>query len=432
MRDGSRDAARRRIEELRGYELAGPGAQGLAQDAVELAALLIDAPLAVVTIIGDGIAYHPATVGTPPWEGPLEEAMCAAILDEPGVVVVPDASADPRYREHPYVDGRLGRLRLYASAPLVTPRGVLIGRLGVYDTEPRDLTAERAHGLDVIAQGLISSLEVHLRTRQLEHTVDELTSARAELVRSNEELTDFASRVSHDLRNPLTAVLANAEALLSDPAVGADPGLAELATAAVDAGHRMELMIRQFLAYGQVGGRLRLTDVDLGAVLETVRADVRPLVARLDGTVRVGRLPVVRGDAGQLYAVFLNLVTNALKFAHPGAAPEVDVGAEPLSDRVREPAGAGVLAGSSGFRGPSALSGWRVTVADRGRGVPATDRHRIFQAFARGRHTDHREIEGSGIGLSVARRIVAAHGGRIGVEDRPGGGSVFWVELPAP
>ena len=231
-------------------------------------------------------------------------------------------------------------------------------------------------------------------------TEDEL---REELQRSNEHLTLFAGQVSHDLRTPLTAILANAEMLASEPVVKGDEDLAWMVDGIARAAHRMNRMIEQMLDYAREGGAPAIGVTDLGRVVEVVLADLAPLVAESEAVVTVGPLPTLPADAEQLYAVVLNLLSNAVKFARPEVPPQVSIGAERLDDR------------------------WRVTVTDNGIGVAPERRGAMFVLFAR---ADTR-IDGSGIGLAAAKRVVEAHGGRIGMDDAPGGGTTVWFELPA-
>ena len=104
-----------------------------------------------------------------------------------------------------------------------------------------------------------------------------------------------------------------------------------------------------------------------------------------------------------LYSVALNLVTNALKFARPGTSPRVEVTAA---------------------RGDET---WRVSVSDNGMGIPADRRDEVFGLF----HRADERVAGHGIGLSTTRRLVEAHGGRVGADESSSGGAVVWFELPA-
>lgn len=231
-------------------------------------------------------------------------------------------------------------------------------------------------------------------------TEDEL---REELRRSNEHLTLFAGQVSHDLRTPLTAILANAEMLASEPAVKGDDDLTWMVDGISRAAHRMNRMIEQMLDYAREGGAPAIGVTDLGRVVEVVLADLAPLVAESEAVVTVDPLPTLPSDADQLYAVMLNVVSNAIKFARPEVPPQIRIGAERLDDR------------------------WRVTVTDNGIGVAPERREAMFVLFARA----DKRIDGSGIGLAAAKRVVEAHGGRIGLDDAPGGGTTLWFELPA-
>lgn len=235
--------------------------------------------------------------------------------------------------------------------------------------------------------------------------MDDVTEAELneERQRSNEHLTLFAGQVSHDLRTPLTAILANAEMLASEPVVKGDDDLTWMVDGIARAAHRMNRMIEQMLDYAREGGAPAIGVTDLGRVVEVVLADLAPLVAESEAVVTVDVLPTLPADADQLYAVVLNVVSNAIKFARPEIPPQIRIGAERVGDR------------------------WRVTVTDNGIGVAPERREAMFVLFARA----DKRIDGSGIGLAAAKRVVEAHGGRIGMDDAPGGGTTVWFELPA-
>lgn len=381
--------------------LEEPGGRDL-QALAELAALVCGVPNSAINLITRDHQHQIAAAGIDPSVCSREDSMCAVVIDDPAPVVAPDASADPRFAHNPFVTGEIDTVRFYASAPLVTPEGTTIGRLCVFDTEPHELARERAAVLEVVAQRVVDVLELRLRSRQLELSMADLTRTQAELSRSNELLTLFAGQVSHDLRSPLTAILANAELLATEPAVVADPEVAELVTATYDAGRRMAGLIDAILGYARVGSELERSTVRLEDVLDHVLDDLGPVVAERRARITRDPLPEVQGDTTLLYAVLQNLVANAVKFTPPGRTPEVHVAA------AREGAA------------------WRVTVTDNGRGIPPADRDHVFALHARG----DRSVQGSGIGLATARRAVEAHGGRIGVDAAAGGGAAVWFVLP--
>ena len=219
----------------------------------------------------------------------------------------------------------------------------------------------------------------------------------------DEQLSLFAGQVSHDLRTPLTAILANAEMLSAEPAVREDEDVRWMVDAISRAGHRLDAMVEQMLAFAQEGGEPVLSVTSLNSVFELALEDLAPVVAESQAEVTVPELPKLAVDARQLYSVARNLLSNALKFARPDTPPRVLVSAECLDDR------------------------WRVQVTDNGIGVAPELRESMFVLFARA----DKRVEGSGIGLASAKRIVEAHGGRISAETRRNGGARFRVRLPS-
>lgn len=372
---------------------------------VDVAAQVARVPMATINLITDTEQHQIASHGFDASICAREDSMCNLVLHEQAPVVVPDASRDARFATNPFVTGVLGHVRFYATYQLRTPEDIVIGTLCVFDTEPRELTSEQEHALASLAARVIDLLELDLRTRELGASLADLQHAEAELRRSNEQLAAFAGQVSHDLRNPLTAVamsLAMVADHVADPDHEPDRGeLDFLVRRALSGAGRMEVLIDELLAYARVGAQLQRVPVDLGEVLADVREDLAGVLA--GATVTAGELPVVIGDPVQLRALLQNLVANAAKFVRPGEKAHIDV------DSVRRD------------------GCWRIEVCDRGPGIPAADLERVFQPLAR----IDRGVEGSGIGLSTCRRIVEAHGGRIGLANAAYGGTCAWFELPA-
>ena len=393
------DPADREIERYRVLDRT-PGRD--LQSLVDLIADICDVPHAVINMITSTQQHQIVTAGFDASVCTRDDSMCAVVMDEPRAIVVDDASQDARFRDNPFVTGEIGAVRFYASAPIRTPAGVSIGRLCVFDVVPRTLTDLQKQALGVMASQVMDLLELRFRSQELENSLRELTQARDDLRRSNEHLTMFAGQVSHDLRTPLTAILVNAELLATEPVVESDAEVAQMVGAVERAGHRMDAMIQEMLSFARDGGRLRHVQTDLRHVVGLVLTDVEPLVVRDGAQIEVGDLPMVVGDPDLLYSVVLNLVTNALKFVHPGEAPIVAITAE---------------------RGER---NWRVRVTDRGIGVPADQQEEMFTLFSRAGGT----VAGHGIGLATARRVVEAHGGRIGMESVSGGGTSVWFDLP--
>jgi signal transduction histidine kinase len=213
-------------------------------------------------------------------------------------------------------------------------------------------------------------------------------------VSSPDELAAFARQVSHDLKNPLAAVSMSVEMAREEATSleGQSPVLTSLLDRAGRATDRLRGMIDALNAYAAAGTDLAPEPVDLAELL-----------AELEPSLPAGDLPTVTADPDQLYTLLANLLANATQFARPGEPSLVSVAAARVGDS------------------------WRVEVTDDGRGVPEEERERVFEPMVR----LDKSVPGMGVGLTACRRIVEAHGGRIGLGEAPGGGTVAWFELPA-
>jgi PAS domain S-box-containing protein len=230
------------------------------------------------------------------------------------------------------------------------------------------------------------------RTRSVRRT--------AELERSNAELERFASVVSHDLRQSLTAVSGFLALLESRYCADLPEGAGTLLGYAREGSERMHALVEDLLAYARVGHSGRAPErVDVGELVHRIAP-----TAASGAVLEIGEVPVVLARPREFEQLLANLIANGVKFVAPGVSPRVAVSA------VSE--------------GP----GWRFEVADNGIGVAAPHAQRIFGMFARSPAGE--QYPGTGIGLAIAQKVVEAAGGRIWVRPREGGGSVFCFTWP--
>ena len=226
---------------------------------VEVAAQVARVPMATINLVTDTHQHQVATHGFEASVCSREDSMCTVVLDGGGPVIVADASRDRRFKDNPFVTGVIGHVRFYATHPLVTPEGVVIGSLCVFDTEPRTLGDDQEHALVSLAARVVDLLELELRSRELTASLVELGHAHAELERSNEQLAAFAGQVSHDLRNPLTAVSMSLQ-MIAEHVEDAPPDTDEatigwLAARAIGGADRMRNLIDDLLSFARVTSR---------------------------------------------------------------------------------------------------------------------------------------------------------------------------------
>jgi signal transduction histidine kinase len=292
-------------------------------------------------------------------------------------------------------------LTSYLCVPLAA-RGQVLGALTCADTA----VSGRHLGPDDLAlvSELASTAALAVANARLYRHAQRANQA---LERSNADLEQFAYTASHDLREPLRAVAGYAQLLKARYGSRLDQDADEYMTFMVDGAKRLQVLTDDLLAYSRVDNEpLKRAPVDLAKLTEQVIELLAAPIAERSARIDVGQLPTVEGDEAQLQRVLQNLVANAVKFTEAGRPVEVELSAQ-RDQRA-----------------------WRVSVADRGIGVDPAGADQVFQMFKR-LHT-RQEYPGSGIGLSLCRRIVERHGGRIWFEPRPGGGTSFHFTVPDP
>jgi two-component system, OmpR family, sensor kinase len=221
-----------------------------------------------------------------------------------------------------------------------------------------------------------------------------------------QRLRHFVSDASHELRTPLTSMRGYAELLQRNPDMSREDVL--LAVRRIeDETRRMGLLVDDLLLLARLdqGRPLDKGPVDLTSMINDAVSDARAADPERSVIARITAPMVVTGDDLRLRQAVANLVRNAL--VHTPAGTPVEVSLQPLNGHAE------------------------IDVIDHGPGVPAAQRERIFERFHRADPTRSRDQGGSGLGLSIAAAVVTAHGGRISVDDTPGGGATFRVELPA-
>ncbi len=233
-------------------------------------------------------------------------------------------------------------------------------------------------------------------TKRLVMALEERT---CDLERSNRDLEQFAYVASHDLREPLRMVSAYTELLSDRYGDLLDERGHRYLGFALDGATRMKQLIGDLLEYSKVGHDQERSRVDLTEVVALARDNLQIAIEESGARIEHGELPFVVGDRTQLVQLFQNLIDNAIKF-RGAERPMVRIGARREDDDF-----------------------CRVTVADDGIGIEERFAERVFVIFQRlgGREAP----AGSGIGLSVAKKIVEGHGGRIWVESELGCGTTF-------
>lgn len=272
-------------------------------------------------------------------------------------------------------------------------------KVKAFDAGGVDYITKPFHAAEVLAR-----VENQLRLQRLQHR---LMQQNEELARSNRELEQFASVVSHDLQQPLQSIVGFAKLVLLSYRGNLDDKIRSYVTSIEEAGERMQRLTRDLLLYAKAGNQVRLDEtVDCQRVLELVQMNLHGAIANKQVTITHDPLPIVEGNEIQLVQLFQNLMSNAIKFMRPGMTPQIHLSAE--------------------WTGRD----WRLGVHDNGIGISPEHLVRIFEMFHR-IESETTGYTGNGIGLATCKKIVENHNGQIWAESQGGEGTTFYFTLMA-
>ena len=243
-----------------------------------------------------------------------------------------------------------------------------------------------------------------------------ITAIASKLKESNGELQEFAHIASHDLQEPLRKVTGFGSRLQDKYSDKIDERGQDYINRMMNAASRMQSLIDGLLDYSRVTTKGKaFTPVNLSTIAQEVLSDLEVRIEENGAKVTVEELPTIEADELQMRQLFQNLLGNALKFHKPGESPEIKMSCE-VTDTKK------------GQSLSSANASCTIITKDNGIGFDGKHSDRIFEVFQRlhGRN----EYQGTGIGLSVCKKIVARHGGSISAESTAEQGATFKVTLP--
>ncbi|MBL7258136.1 sensor histidine kinase [Paractinoplanes lichenicola] len=251
------------------------------------------------------------------------------------------------------------------------------------------------------------------RNRALRRVEEATAALRTDIARREEvehrlrqretELVGFAGVVAHDLRSPLARIMGYADFLQEEAYDRLDDMQRDFLARLRKGANHMRVLIDDLLDYATAENRtMANVPVDLHRLAEEI---TRERSGDRTADVVVGELPTIYGDPTLLRQVLDNLIGNAIKYTPADREPRIRIGCRAVSE-----------------------GRWRCEVSDNGIGIPEQDRGAVFDAFTRVGGSEN--FPGTGLGLAIVHRIIERHDGRVGVDENPEGGSVFWFTVP--
>lgn len=381
---------RERLDALNEYHLLDTPAERDFDEIAELASIICETPISMVTLIDEARQWLKSKVGLDVTEAPRDISFCAHVINHDTVMIVPDATKDDRFHDNPMVTGKPD-VRFYAGMPLITPGGYNIGTLCVVDTKPKNLLPRQLFALQVLSRQIIKQMELRKKVFELE--------------RLNDTHRKLLSVIGHDLRSPLTSLyglleLSEKYDLPPEEFKAKLPEVRQGFTAANSLlGNLLEWATSQFEHNG-----IKRKIISLRYVVDQIIADNQQQFDKKNNEVEnlVDTTCQVLADEHMLRTVLRNLLMNANKFTNHGRITISNAAVDTMTE---------------------------ICIADTGVGMDQLQVSKMFNWDKRTSTKGTSGERGSGFGLLVSQEFVEKNGGRMWVESVPMEGSKFYFTL---
>ena len=398
--------------------------QQIEQSERNFRSMILQAPVAMCIMLGKG---HVVAIANDAmialWGKPREQVMYKPIFEalpdarnqglEPVMNRVFESGEPFNANQRPVNLLRNGILETvyqnFVYQPYMDPDGRILGILAI----SIDVTAQ------VLARQKIEEIVVR-RTSELAEANIALLQGNEELKRLNANLEDFAYAASHDLKEPIRKIHVFSDWLRRELDDKLSSNQRWFFERLENTSRRMQSLVEDLLAYSQATRGLgELEEVNLNRKLELVMEDLELEIQQKSARIIVGSLPTIQGSKRQIQQLFQNLVSNALKYSKADIVPEIRITSEIVIGKdVKKDLPADKADGKYHF----------ISVSDNGIGFEPKDSERIFNVFTR--LHGNAQFRGTGVGLSIAQKVVQNHGGAIWATSSPGVGSTFYILLP--
>lgn len=395
----ARDIEQERLKELKQYQILETAPDISFDEITKLAASIANTPKAMINLLYEDIQWSKSIHGLS--ENlrtlPRDKSVCQYTIFENETLEITDLQQDERTRNLPFVNGK-PFLRYYLGAPLITPKRYGIGSLCVLDYKPRKASEEEKKNLTVLANQVMTQLELRKKNLELE--------------KHNHFQSDLMKILSHDLRSPLNGIIGIGELLLNLDSLEKNEEVQELLLNLKYSSEQLNQLISDILNYtliGQSGFQLDRKETHIDEIiinmkkLYTSTADLKNITLSFD-TINISA--AVHIDAEKFKQIFGNLLSNAIKFTPEGGQINSVISLDSTSNTL-------VL-----------------TVKDNGIGISDESIREILS----GNKPDTTEStdgeKGTGLGTTIIHKFTKLHNGTLNISSSPGEGSTVTVNIP--
>ncbi len=382
-----------RLEAVESYGLMGTGPEKEFDDIARIASEICHVPISLITLIGDDMQWFKAHHGTDFVEMPREVAFCSYAIVEPDLpLIIQDLRLDERFREHPLVTGPT-KVVFYAGVNLVNPEGFAVGTICIVDQKPHQLEVHQLETLKALANMVAQMFELR---RKLKH----LEAANKKLENLNQEVSEIAYVLSHDLKSPLNSIVSLMEVFKEENAGQLDDSGRELFDMLQESATNLNNITK---------GTIQYLTTTRSISKDNEQVDIHELMMQLVTLLRPPEwvyinysptLPAISTSKVALQHILLNLVDNAIKYNDKEQC-EIQLD---FSESEKE---------------------YLFSVTDNGPGIDDAYKGKVFKLFQTLGKTDRLGNTGSGLGLAIVKRMVEKLGGKISINHPANGGIKF-------
>ncbi len=382
-----------RISSLYEYGILDSMPEKEYDDITRIAANICGMPIAIISLIDNDRQWFKSKVGIDDNETHRDLSFCAhAILTPEDVFTVPNAATDERFFDNPFVTGA-PFVGFYAGVPLVNETGNPLGTLCILDNKPNVLAPAQKEALKALARQVVANFEIKRKNQQL-------ANYKREMEELNNDLTQFAYVVAHDMKSPCNSLAMSAKMLKEMYGETMDEQGVQFLSLMEETSHAAVKMVEGILEHTRTvhGNEIIREHFKFGNLIDELKKLVK--VPEEFTLMATGTELAIYTSRSILLQVMLNLVNNAIKY----------------NDKNR---------GEIMLAAEDTTVSYKFSVSDNGPGIKASDRERIFELLKTLGVTDRYNNKGTGIGLATVKKLVEKLNGSISVESEVGIGSTF-------